>query len=164
MGVEIERKFLVRGTAWRRDAGHGERLVQGYLANNERCSVRVRLAERAAWLNVKEAVAGARRAEFEYPVPVEDARAMLETLCGPSPVEKTRYRMRAGTHVWEIDEFHGANAGLVVAEIELARPDEDFARPEWLGEEVTGDLRYYNNRLAEAPFTSWPRSGTGGSP
>lgn len=162
MGVEIERKFLVRGAAWRRRAGPGERLVQGYLANNERCSIRVRLGDEAAWLNIKEAVAGARRAEFDYPVPPGDARVLLDTLCAPSPVEKTRYRVREGAHVWEVDEFHGANAGLLIAEIELARVEEDFERPEWLGEEVTGDLRYYNNRLAVHPFTTWPRPGGGG--
>ena len=115
MAVEIERKFLVEGDAWRAAADAGTRLVQGYLANTERASVRVRSAGRAAWLSVKAMVRGLSRDEFEYAIPVEEAEHMLQSLCAPPLLEKVRFRVPVAGHVWEIDEFAGDNAGLIVA-------------------------------------------------
>lgn len=155
MGVEIERKFLVKDESWRVSALPGTRYSQGYLASSPRCSVRVRTGGERAWLNIKGATVGASRAEFEYPLPLADAKIMLETLCEASLVDKTRYLVVVGAHTWEVDVFHGANDGLVMAEIELARVDESFERPPWAGEEVTADVRYYNARLAVHPYCEW---------
>ena len=154
MNVEIERRFLVAGDGWRGGAD-GTRLVQGYLAADAERSVRVRLTPDRAWLTVKGRTVGSARPEFEYPIPRADAEALLDLCLGT--VEKTRHRVAAGAAglVWEIDEFAGANAGLVLAEIELRRADQDFPRPDWLGDEVTGDPRYANARLALAPWTTW---------
>ncbi|MDT8989980.1 CYTH domain-containing protein [Curvibacter sp. APW13] len=152
MGVEIERKFLVRGEGWRQ--GPGERLVQGYLNRDKARTVRVRVAGDAAFLTIKGISVGATRAEFEYPIPLADAQALL-ALCDGPLVDKTRYRIPAGDVVWEVDEFAGDNTGLVVAEVELAREDAQFVRPDWLGEEVTHDARYFNSNLAQHPFSRW---------
>jgi adenylate cyclase len=155
MAVEIERKFLVADEAWRAAADAGTRLVQGYLANTERASVRVRSAGTAAWLSVKAMVRGLSRDEFEYAIPVAEAEHLLRTLCLPPLLEKVRYRVPVAGHVWEVDEFGGDNSGLVVAEIELRAEDESFMRPAWLGAEVTAAERYYNFRLAARPFSAW---------
>ena len=155
VSYEIERKFLVRDDGWRADGDTGETMRQGYLSGGAQGSVRVRLSGERAWLNVKGATLGATRREFEYPIPVVDAGIMLDELCQRPLIEKTRYRVEAGAHTWEIDVFAGDNAGLVVAEIELADPDEPFARPAWLGPEVTEDARFYNVMLVEHPFARW---------
>ena len=155
MGREIERKFLVLNDGWRRDADAGTRMSQGYLGSNPGCSVRVRLEGDTAKLNIKSATLGIERTEYEYTIPVTDAREMLAHLCGGRTVDKLRYEVRCGAHIYEIDVFEGANAGLVVAEIELAHADEDFLRPEWLGAEVSHDVRYYNVRLLEHPYRDW---------
>ncbi len=157
MAIEIERKFLVRDERWREDAGPGVRYRQGYLFTDRRCSVRVRASGERAWLNVKGSTVGTTRAEFEYEVPLADAIAMLDTLCEPGQIDKTRYRIPAGRHCYEVDVFHGDNEGLVVAEVELEAADEPFERPFWLGEEVTGDERYYNACLARNPWRDWGR-------
>lgn len=154
MAVEIERKFLLRSPAWRALARDRTPMEQGYLGG-DRCSVRVRIEGESAFLNIKSRTAGVRRLEFEQPLPLEDARAMLEAFC-PQRVRKWRHHVEVGTHVWEIDEFLGENAGLVVAEIELAAEDEPFARPDWLGAEVTDEARYYNLNLAATPYSRWP--------
>jgi adenylate cyclase len=156
MPVEIERKFLVVSDAWRRDVSRSEPMAQGYLAGPpaSRCSVRVRIAGDEAWLNVKSATPGVERDEYEYTVPRADAERMLATLCG-ARVEKVRHHVPAGDHLFEVDEFHGDNAGLVVAEIELAHADEPFERPAWLGREVTQLARYYNVNLASHPYSCW---------
>lgn len=154
MAREIERKFLLKNDSWRTSVEHSRPLRQGYLCGNERASVRVRIAGEDANLNVKSATLGVERLEFEYPVPVEDARALLSDLAG-MVVEKTRHEIRVGGHRWEIDEFVGDNAGLVVAEIELEDADESFDRPDWLGEEVSEDPRYYNTELARHPYSRW---------
>lgn len=159
MPLEIERKFLLKNDAWRRAAHDARRLRQGYLNSEERCSVRVRTAEGRAWLNIKSATLGAQRHEFEYEIPLEEADQMLDTLSLRPVIEKVRHLVAVGGHVWEIDEFEGENAGLVVAEIELDHPDEAFERPEWLGEEVTHDVRYYNTSLRRHPFREWAREG-----
>jgi adenylate cyclase len=156
MGTEIERKFLVRGTDWRN--GPSERYCQGYLNRDKDRTVRVRIAAGKAFLTIKSVTQGATRAEFEYPIPVEDAQQLLKLCDGPI-IEKDRYRItHEGSH-WEVDEFHGENAGLVMAEIELKSEDQPFARPAWLGEEVTHDRRYYNSNLAGHPYQSWREPG-----
>ena len=154
MADEIERKFLVRADSWR-GGKEGTRYRQGYLINSASRTVRVRLSDAGAWLTIKGARVGLTRPEFEYAIPAGDAERMLATLCEGSLVEKTRYRVPYGAHVWEVDEFHGDNAGLVLAELELQHEAETFERPAWLGEEVSEDLRYYSGRLAKEPFTSW---------
>lgn len=155
MGLEIERKFLV-ARAWPKPA-RGEDCRQGYLATGKRCTVRVRTMGRKAFLTIKSAGKGLTRQEFEYPVPVKDALALL-ALGERPPVRKVRYRVRHGGRVWEVDEFKGGNAGLVVAEIELASERQRFPRPPWLGKEVTHDARYLNSSLYRRPFRSWRRS------
>ncbi len=152
MAIEIERKFLVKGDAWRNDSGVQYR--QGYLNRDKARTVRVRIAGEAGFLTIKGQSTGATRAEFEYPVPLNDAQALL-ALCDGPLVEKTRYIVWHAGHRWEVDEFAGDNAGLVVAELELASEDEAFERPAWLGAEVTHDPRYFNSNLATLPFCSW---------
>ena len=154
MALEIERKFLVRDTAII-DTLAGERLTQGYLSHDKNATVRVRIAGDSAWLTIKGKTEGATRSEFEYAIPVDDARTMLDTLCGQGVIDKTRYRLPQGELCWEIDVFHGDNDGLVVAEIELPSEDTVFEHPVWLGEEVTGQVRYYNSALSAQPFKDW---------
>lgn len=152
---EIERKFLLSNTAFL--AGQrGERMVQGYLARTDRTTVRVRLGDERAWLTIKGRAQGISRHELEYEIPPDHARLCLEEMCVGSLIDKTRYRVPHADHVWEIDVFHGDNAGLVVAEIELRSESEPFACPSWLGAEVTHDPRYYNANLVTHPFSAWP--------
>lgn len=160
MGIEIERKFLVRHDGWRKDADAGTRLRQGYLSrvtgpDGGRSSIRVRTEGPRAYLNIKSATLGIRRQEYEYAIPTTDAEAMLDSLCLGAVVEKIRYEVTVAGHLWEIDVFAGDNAGLVVAEIELRDEAEDFLRPDWLAEEVSDDPRYYNVCLAERPYCNW---------
>lgn len=155
MADEIERKFLLTNDRWREQVQSTERQVQGYLGSVESCSIRIRVAGQQARLNIKSATLGIRRTEYDYPVPLAEAEEILAHLCRKPLVEKTRHYLPAGKHVWEIDEFHGDNAGLIVAEIELVHPDEHFERPAWLGEEVSHDTRYYNVCLVEHPFKEW---------
>ncbi len=155
MGIEIERKFLVRDDSWRLGAA-GVPVRQGYVSVSALCSVRVRTLGDRAFLTVKSAADSlVVRAEFEYPIPMEDARAMLDTLCGSRIVEKTRYRIVHRDHVWEVDEFHGMNTGLLIAEIELGRVDEPFDLPPWVGDDVSHESRYLNSFLSEHPYTTW---------
>jgi adenylate cyclase len=155
MPIEIERKFLVEGDAWRNAVESSSRISQGYLVADPRITVRVRLRDDLAYLTIKGATQGMGRSEFEYQIPPADAQAMLQDLAVLAPVEKVRHLIRVGNHLWELDVFEGANAGLVMAEVELAAEDEPFVRPEWAGEEVTGDPRYFNAYLARQPFTLW---------
>jgi adenylate cyclase len=155
MGREVERKFLVRDATWRAGVRPSTRMRQGYLTEGGRASVRVRIADDAATLNIKSARLGVSRDEFEYAIPSGDAEALFE-LCA-SAVLKTRHLVDYEGHTWEIDEFEGANAGLVVAEIELDDPDERFESPAWLGAEVSFDARYYNVALARKPWREWSR-------
>lgn len=161
MGIEIERKFLVRGDAWRQQASKVVRMAQGYLNDVEsvdqgrqRASVRVRIAGEQAFLNIKSRELGHTRQEFDYQVPVADAQALL-ALCVGGLVDKHRHHVHVGAHLWEVDEFLGDNAGLVVAEIELGDAREAFERPPWLGREVTDEARYYNLALASRPYSAW---------
>jgi adenylate cyclase len=155
MALEIERKYLVRLEAWRPPKSGGTIQRQGYLSVDAARVVRVRRAGRRAWLTVKGQNRGIARTEFEYPIPVADAEAMLETLCLSPIIEKTRYRVRFGGRVWEVDVFGGANAGLVVAEVELESETAEVNLPPWAGTEVSGDPRYYNANLVRHPFTAW---------
>jgi adenylate cyclase len=152
MPLEIERKFLVSGDAWR--AAPYTYICQAYLNHDKRRTVRVRIAGESAWLTIKGETSGATRAEFEYQVPLADARQML-LLCEPAAIEKHRHVVDYAGHVWEIDEFLGANQGLVVAEIELDSENAPFERPDWVGKEVTDDPRYYNSNLSRQPYSTW---------
>lgn len=153
MPIEIERKFLLNNDNWRKGAS-GTDYRQGYLSVDPQRSVRIRLNGEQAWLSIKGAAEGIARPEFEYPIPFADAEAIID-LCLPSVIEKTRYVIKLGRHSWEIDEFHGANEGLLLAEIELEHADEAFEKPDWLGEEVTHDPRYYNAALSANPYGRW---------
>lgn len=161
MGIEIERKFLPRDARWRDAVERSVRMAQGYLndhasveSGRQRCSVRVRIAGDEAFLNLKSRELGRSRLEFEYPVPLADAEALL-ALCSGGLIDKVRHYLHHGGFLWEVDEFLGDNAGLVVAEIELPSVDTVFERPDWLGEEVTELQRYYNLALAERPWSRW---------
>lgn len=161
MGVEIERKFLLRGDGWRGQVDSSERIAQGYLVGARalrdglaRASVRARIAGAQAWLNIKSAQLGIERAEFEYAIPLADAEAMLAGLCD-GVLEKFRHLVTVDGVTFEIDEFLGDNAGLVVAEVELDAPDAPFPRPDWLGREVSALGRYYNVNLIEHPYARW---------
>lgn len=155
MATEIEHKFLVRDDRWRGQVERSVWIRQGYLTSNARCSVRVRVADDRGFLNLKSGTLGIQRSEYEYSIPLVEAEEILDTLCEKPLLEKTRHFLRYGEHLWEIDEFAGDNAGLIVAEVELDHPDESFARPDWLGEDVSHDLRYYNSQLARHPYRLW---------
>jgi adenylate cyclase len=156
MPVEIERKFLVRDESWRAQSQDGGVLYrQGYLLGARRASLRVRLEGSRAFLNIKSQVLGIVRKEYEYPMPFEEAEEILAHLCEGELIEKIRYHVPYEGHLWEIDVFQGANAGLIVAEIELTSPEAVFPLPPWVGEEVSHDKRYYNVYLAEHPYPFW---------
>ena len=155
MGTEIERKFLIKNDSWRARCQAGKRYRQGYFGTPGKASLRVRVAGDKAHLNIKSAELSIRRTEYEYEIPLADADDMLDRLCEHPLVEKTRYLLPLGEHVWEIDEFSGDNQGLLVAEIELTDEREPFTRPDWLGEEVSDDARYYNVNLGKHPYKDW---------
>lgn len=160
MGIEIERKFLVTSDAWRAAAHQVAPMAQGYLNDlamvegGAKASVRVRIEGDSAYLNLKSRERGHTRQEFNYAIPVDDARALL-ALCVGGLIDKRRHYVRHQGHLWEVDEFLGENAGLVVAEIELQHADEAFALPDWAGKQVTDALRYYNLALASCPYSQW---------
>ncbi len=167
MALEIERKFLVTGDHWRAAAHAVVPMAQGYINDldamdrgGQRASVRVRIQGEAAFLNLKSRELGRSRQEFDYQIPVADARALL-ALCIGGVIDKRRHLVRHGGHLWEVDEFLGDNAGLVVAEIELASPDERFVLPDWIGREVTDEARYYNLALASHPYARWSAAERG---
>ncbi len=153
MAWEIERKFLVKEELWK-PQGEGVRIAQGYLCGTPERTVRVRLKGDRGYLTVKGKNRGISRREFEYEIPKEDAEAMLG-LCEAAVIDKMRYSEPMGNHLWEVDVFLGENRGLLLAEIELRHEDEAFQRPQWLGEEVSGDPRYYNSSLSQRPYGSW---------
>ncbi len=154
VGTEIERKYLVAGEGWR--PGYElKRIRQGYLAFGPPASVRVRVSGPKAFLNIKRSTLEISRDEFEYPVPLDEAEFMLAQLCLGRCVEKTRHLVRHAGLVWEVDVFEGANAGLVVAEVELERVDQRIELPPWAGREVSGDARYLNSSLAQRPYKDW---------
>jgi adenylate cyclase len=153
MGVEIERKFLVIGKPWQ--AIEGTYYRQGYLTTDPERTVRVRIAGTEGFLTIKGASQGASRSEFEYAIPLDEAEQMLKQLCPQPQIEKTRYRIEHAGHTWEVDVFDGVNAGLVITEVELGSVDEKVELPAWVGQEVTGDERYYNAYLTRHPYTNW---------
>lgn len=154
MTWEIERKFLLANETWRSQVHDSRFIAQAYLGGDN-CSVRLRLDGDEANINIKGLQIGDKRREFEYAIPVTDARLMIEEFAGGRCVEKTRHLVDYVGKTWEIDEFSGANQGLVVAEIELENQDEVFAKPSWLGREVTDEAGYYNIRLLDTPFSTW---------
>ena len=153
MAKEIEKKFLLKNDNWRRNA-KGKTYQQGYLSTQKERTVRVRISGDEAFLTIKGPSHGASRLEFEYPIPAADALEIIE-LCQKPVIEKTRYIVHHRGFLWEIDEFEGVNKGLIMAEIELDHEDQKFDRPEWLGEEVTGNPDYYNASLINKPYSSW---------
>jgi adenylate cyclase len=154
MGIEIERKFLVKNNLWQTDADQGTDFIQGYLTRGGDCSVRVRIEGNKANLNIKSATLGIHRQEFEYAIPLDEAREMLDLFCLRT-VKKKRYKVKYAGQTWEIDVFEQDNNGLVIAEIELNHADEEFAHPPWLGDEVSSQPRYYNTELAKNPYSQW---------
>ncbi len=157
MAVEIEKKFLIISNNWRDDASEGVQFLQGYFATNDSCSIRVRIAGNKANLNIKSATLGVTRTEYEYSISMKDAEQMLQNLCIQPLIEKTRYHVKHDEHTWEVDVFAGKNEGLVVAEIELKSTNEAFTKPNWIGDEVSDDPRYYNVSLVSYPYKNWTK-------
>lgn len=155
MPIEIERKFLLANNNWRDEVIRSSRIRQGYMGKIDKASVRIRVQGDKANINIKSATLDMRRMEYEYEIPLDEAEEMLDQLCDQPQVDKTRYFVEFGSHLWEIDEFYGENEGLFVAEVELGSEDEVFEKPEWLGQEVTEDPRYYNVNLIKHPFKAW---------
>lgn len=164
MPIEIERKFLLTNNTWLKQVSYSTKIRQGYFAlpslnatldTSVKASVRVRIDGEKANINIKSATLSIRRMEYEYPVPITEAVEMLDQLCQTEQIDKIRYRVKVGKHSWEIDKFYGDNEGLLVAEIELADENEVFEKPDWLGEEVTEDGRYYNVNLLKHPYKDW---------
>ena len=155
MAVEIERKYLVVNDKWKSFVESEAAMKQGYLATVANASIRVRVAKGRAYLNIKSATVGIRRAEYEYEIPLQDGEEMLANLTSGSVIDKVRYKVRCGDHVWDLDLFHGDNSGLMVAEVELDSEDESFEMPQWAGEEVSGDVKYYNSSLVKHPYCDW---------
>lgn len=156
MSLEIERKFLVKGDGYKALAESQSRVVQGYICSARGRTVRVRIRQGKGYLTIKGAsnVAGTSRYEWEKEISLQEAEELM-TLCEPGIIDKVRYLVPSGGHVFEVDEFHGENEGLVVAEVELADEDEAFVKPDFIAEEVTGDVRYYNSQLMKHPFRAW---------
>lgn len=154
MPKEIERKFLVISEKYK-ELGIGIPVKQGYLSLSKKRTVRIRISGDKGFLTVKGKSYGATRQEYEYEIPYQDALEMIENQCKKYLIEKLRYEIRFKNNTWEVDEFSGMNKGLVVAEIELEDEEQDFEKPEWVGEEVTGDPRYFNSGLAKKPFSEW---------
>ena len=156
MAQEIERKFLVKDDSYKALAYHASRIAQGYICSMRGRTVRVRIRDGKGYLTIKGPAdaAGLGRYEWEKEIPLEEARELMK-LCEPGMIDKTRYLVQAGKHVFEVDEFYGENEGLTIAEVELAAKDEVYEKPDFVGEEVTGDVRYYNSFLMKKPYRSW---------
>jgi CYTH domain-containing protein len=154
MPKEIERKFLVKSDSWRQLA-QGSVYRQGYISTQKAATVRVRIADNQGYLTIKGRSEKYTRAEFEYVIPVADAQEMLDTLCDRPLIEKVRYKIDWAGLTWEIDEFDGANKGLIIAEVELSDEEQQIELPDWIGEEVSDDPRYFNSNLAKVPFSQW---------
>ena len=155
MGTEIGRKFLLQSDDWRNEVESSTRLIQGYLVRGDNMAIRVRIKGDNAEINIKHTHDGISRLEYEYESPLDDAQEILDQVALKPLIDKTRHHVVRGKHLWEIDEFYGDNAGLLVAEIELDSADEPFDRPAWLGQEVSLDQRYYNSNLSKQPYTQW---------
>ena len=155
MAVEIERKFLLSSDAWREEVERSLEMKQGYLSRDAQSSVRIRVCDDRADINVKSTRDGIYRLEYEYPIPLADAEEMLRLVAHRPIIHKTRHIVHRDGHCWEIDEFHGENAGLIVAEVELQSREEQIERPPWLGREISTDARYYNSNLSKVPYSAW---------
>jgi len=154
MAFEIERKFLVNDNSWKNLQPESIELLQGYICSDKQRAVRVRTAGEKAWICVKSAITDLRRAEFEYQIPLADARELLK-ICPLPPLEKIRHKLFHAGKLWEIDEYMGVNSGLILAEIELQSEGEEFEKPAWVGREVTHDPRYLSVCLYEKPYSKW---------
>lgn len=156
MAQEIERKFLVKDDSFKKLAYSFNRIIQGYICSDRGRTVRVRIRDEKGFLTIKGAAGenGLSRYEWEKELPLDEARELMK-LCEPGMIDKTRYLVRSGSHVFEVDEFYGENEGLIVAEVELASEDEVFEKPDFIGEEVTGITKYYNSFLMKFPYTKW---------
>ena len=156
MALEIERKFLVKDDSYKRMAYHASRIAQGYICSSRGRTVRVRIRDDKGYLTIKgpSDQQGLGRYEWEKEIPLREAQELMK-LCEPGMIDKTRYLVRAGKHVFEVDEFYGENEGLTIAEVELESEDESYEKPDFVGDEVTGDVRYYNSFLMKKPFCSW---------
>jgi len=154
--IEIERKFLVTADTFKKEAFTQNRITQGYLSSIPERTVRVRIKGDRGFLTIKGASneSGLSRFEWEKEIPVDEAQKLL-LLCEKGVIDKTRFEVKVGNHIFEVDEFYGENKGLIIAEIELATENEIFEKPEWLGKEVTNDTRYYNSYLSKHPFSKW---------
>lgn len=154
--IEIERKFLIKSDAYKHEAVSKERIIQGFLNTHEERTVRVRITGGFGYLTIKgkSNASGTSRFEWEKELPVAEAKALLE-ICEKGIIDKTRYSIPKGQHIFEIDEFHGDNDGLVIGEIELTEEHEPYEHPDWLGDEVTGEVKYYNSKLSKYPFKTW---------
>lgn len=153
---EIERKFLVTSKAFKKEAFKSTRMAQGFLNSHKERTVRVRISDKKGFLTIKgeSSASGLSRFEWENEIPLVDARDLLQ-LCEPGQIEKTRFYINIGKHIFEVDEFLEENQGLIIAEVELTSEDEEFEKPDWLGEEVTGDVKYYNSMLSKQPYSKW---------
>ncbi|MEH2346709.1 MAG: CYTH domain-containing protein [Nostoc sp.] len=154
MAKEIERKYLVRGDSWR-GLAEGSVYRQGYIATQDKTTVRIRIVGEKSYLTIKGPSIKYSRLEFEYPIPVKDAQEILETLCERPFVEKVRYKIEFSGLIWEIDEFDGVNKGLILAEVELNDENQQIELPNWIGQEVSDDSRYFNSNLVKHPFSEW---------
>ena len=156
MALEIERKFLVKDDSYKRMAYHASRIAQGYICSSRGRTVRVRIRDDKGYLTIKgpSDQQGLGRYEWEKEIPLGEAQELMK-LCEPGMIDKTRYLVRAGKHIFEVDEFYGENEGLTIAEVELESEDESYEKPDFVGDEVTGDVRYYNSFLMKKPFCSW---------
>ena len=155
MAIEIEHKFLLANNDWHEHISSSIKYRQGYLSSQATSSIRVRISDKMAWLNIKSATIGTSRHEYEYEIPLHEANEIITILCRKPIIEKTRHFVMHDGNTWEIDEFEGVNQGLIIAEIELSDIGKEFSKPHWIGKEVTHDLRYYNNNLAIHPYSEW---------
>jgi adenylate cyclase len=155
MAMEIERKFLVAGDGWKQGNPQGRHYRQGYLPTDSSAAIRIRVSSDRGWITIKKRESNLARREYEYEIPLNEAAEIMDELCLKPLIEKTRYKVPWETKIWEIDVFSGENEGLVVAEIELDSEEDTFAKPPWLGEEITHDPRYLNVNLARHPFCRW---------
>lgn len=160
MPTEIERKFLVKNTSWMNGVSPTY-YCQGYIPTLNKATVRVRIGGDKAYLCIKSSVVNISRSEFEYPIPAEEAKDILNSLCAKPVIEKNRYKIRIGDLLWEIDVFEKENKGLIVAEVELKRERQKIELPEWILKEVTGDAKYYNSMLVKYPYSQWTQKDKG---
>jgi len=157
MAIEIEHKFLLKNNDWKKETYKSTEYKQAYIISDNKRSVRIRITDDKAWLNIKSATIGTHRQEYEYEIPLNDAVEILNTLCEKPIIEKTRHLVSYKQHTWEIDVFSGDNYGLTVAEVELNSIGEQFEKPDWIAAEVTHDLKYYNNNLCKNPYKNWKK-------